>query len=219
MICWCTCKIRQINLVIKNCRELQRKKISLQVKKLSVPTPVINNKLSVHFWMNTYVLTAKYYHNFGNLTSHQRLVSSLWYISVFYGETEEWKRLWKFLVKQFIIFSTVPVNIHSLKAMFSIPNKCISPAFACVSDLSCSRQTNVPSVVQRNSLCSASSGHSWFSSLQRAGCREDADTVPTEMVHTEQRSLLRGAGWVWPWPMTGAACGELWSVCRDICKH
>lgn len=77
---------------------------------------------------------------------------------------------------------------HKTFSSYSFNMRHFRPASACVLDLFCSTQTYVPFVGQRNSLCSASSGQTWFSSLQRAGSREGAHTVPTEMIHTEQRS-------------------------------
>lgn len=125
-------------------------------------------------------------------------------------------KLW-ILFSQTIYFAVV-INVHSHKAVSTILQH-FSPASACVSDLSCRTQTNGLSVLQRNSLCSASSRMSWFSSLQWAGCREDAHTVPTAMVHDEQRSLVRRPEWRGLWLMTGAVRGgPLWE-CRGVWRH
>lgn len=97
----------------------------------------------------------------------------------------------KFIIAtQFPLISTL-ANQYSEK---SINMTHFSPASACVLDLFCRTQTNVPYAGQRNSLCSASSRQTWFSFLQKAGCRQNADTVLTLMTHKVQRNQMRGAG-------------------------
>lgn len=114
--------------------------------------------------------------------------------------------------KQFIIATQFPLISTIAKQYsekyFNVTH--FSPASACVLDLFCRTQTNVPSAGQRNSLCSASSGQTWFSSLQKAGCRRNADTALTAMAHTEQRSQMRAAGWSRFWLSKAAMCEELW---------
>lgn len=115
------------------------------------------------------------------------------------------------------LFYTVLVNVHNHKInLYWI----ISPASACVSDLSCRRQTDGPVVWQRNSLCSASSKTTWFSSQRRAGCRRDADTVLRVMVHDDGcMSQVRGPGRRRHWPTTGTGYAEPLRRCRDVRRH